>query len=85
MSSPTYLYGYGNRRHIQCPDKPSGYPLCDKTAPPRYVRDESMVADYRRWNRGEAAESYIRRAREMPICKVCQKGWDRLAQTIGAE
>lgn len=83
MTEPTYLYGYGKRRHIQTPEKASGYSFCDKTSTPRYFTDEEMADDYRRWNRNGAerqrAESYIQAARTLPVCKRCQKAWNRQA------
>jgi hypothetical protein len=69
---PTYLYGWGQRKHIQAgEDWPRDMALCGMRGgrpEPRFFEDQH------RWYGRKVAERRITRFEAMPVCKHCIRG-----------
>jgi len=78
MDEPTYLYGYGNRRHIAVdPEavrlRDSGYGLCGTHGHNAAWTER----DLRLWNKPAVVDRQMASRRNLPVCKRCQKAWDK--------
>jgi hypothetical protein len=74
MAEPTYLYGYGSRRHIADPDVAPGskggrQALCGAWQD----TEETTLTTLAHWTSRPAAERSMARLRELPICKHCER------------
>jgi len=72
MTAPTYLYSGGRRRHIHDGTFPFNS-LCGVWC----FDDEGMVADELASKRRGDPHERIARNRALPVCKTCQRIWDK--------
>lgn len=83
MAQPTYLYGYGRKRHIADGDLGTNW----RGDPASHGKafcgtwgdvDKAKHEELRRWAwKAEDADRRMERQRGLPVCKPCQTAWDK--------